>query len=103
MSQMPVCLGDMFTSGIVVMLFYGGTSPPGKIMAKYLKRIEDIKLLEIDIEDAGKGNKNFAYQNNVKFFPTTCIFLNGKLQHSIMGLIEEEELSVIMDKIRSVR
>jgi len=86
-----------------VMLFYGGTSPPGRIMAKYLRKLDGIKFLEMDIsEDASTENKNYAYQNNVKFFPTTWIFLNGELQHTIMGLIEEEELSIIMGKIRSI-
>ena len=88
---------NLISSGIHLVDFYADWCGPCKVMSQILESIKD----EVDIIKINTDlNPKLVFKYRIMSIPTIIIFKDGKILKEIVGLIAEDELKEVINKIK---
>lgn len=88
---------NLISSGIHLVDFYADWCGPCKVMSQILESIKD----EVDIIKINTDlNPKLVFKYRIMSIPTIIIFKDGKILKEIVGLLAEDELKEVINKIK---
>ena len=88
---------NLISSGIHLVDFYADWCGPCKVMSQILESIKDeVDIIKIDTD----LNPKLVFKYRIMSIPTIIIFKDGKISKEIVGLITEDELKEVINKIK---
>ena len=88
---------NLISSGIHLVDFYADWCGPCKVMSQILESIKDeVDIIKIDTD----LNPKLVFKYRIMSIPTIIIFKDGKILKEIVGLITEDELKEVINKIK---
>ena len=88
---------NLISSGIHLVDFYADWCGPCKVMSQILESIKDeVDIIKIDTD----LNPKLVFKYRIMSIPTIIIFKDGKILKEIVGLIAEDELKEVINKIK---
>ena len=88
---------NLISSGIHLVDFYADWCGPCKVMSQILESIkDDVDIIKINTD----LNPKLVFKYRIMSIPTIIIFKDGKILKEIVGLIAEDELKEVINKIK---